>query len=104
MLINRFPLDLSKLSYVVKNDVVKKDAYDPKIKNTEDKIPYITNLATNTALKAKINEVKKEILSITNLATTSALNSKINEAKNKIPNIINLDTTNVLNAVGSYCC
>ena len=42
MLINRFPLDLSKLSYVVKNDVVKKDAYDPKIKNTEDKIPYIT--------------------------------------------------------------
>ena len=52
-------VDSSKLSDLVKNDVVKKDVYNSKIKNTEDKIPDITNLATNTTLNIKINEVKK---------------------------------------------
>ena len=37
------PVDLSKLSDAVKN-VVKKDAYNAKIKDIEDKIPNITNL------------------------------------------------------------
>ena len=41
---------LSKLSHVVKNDVVKKDVYNTKIKNIEDKIPDITNLASKTTL------------------------------------------------------
>ena len=45
-------LDLDKL---VKNNVVKKGVYDANIKNIEDKIPDITNLATNTTLNAKIN-------------------------------------------------
>ena len=58
------PVDLSKLSDEGKNDVVKKDVY--KIKNIEDKILDITNLATNASLNAKINEVKGEIPSITN--------------------------------------
>ena len=47
--------------------------YNAKIKNIEDKIPDITNLAATVALNAKINEVKNEISSITNLATTTAL-------------------------------
>ena len=38
-----------------KNDVVKKDVYNAKIKNIEDKIPDITNLATNASLNANIN-------------------------------------------------
>ena len=42
------PVDLSKLSDAIKNDVVK-------IENIEDKIPDITNLATNASLNAKIN-------------------------------------------------
>ena len=67
------PVDLSKLSDVVKNDVVKKNVYKTKIKNVEGKKPDITNLATNTTLNAKINEVKGEISSITNLVTTTAL-------------------------------
>ena len=41
------PVNLSKLCDVVKNDLVKKDAYNTKIKNIEDKIPDITNLATH---------------------------------------------------------
>ena len=59
------PVDLSKLSDVVKNDVVKKDVFNAKIKHIEDKIPGITNLATKTTLNAKTNEVKSEIPNIT---------------------------------------
>ena len=47
------PVDLSKLSNVVKNIVIKKDVYNAKIKNTEDKIPDITNLATTASLMLK---------------------------------------------------
>ena len=80
------PVDLSKPSNVVKNDDFKKDVYNAKIINTEDKIPVITNVATNTTLNAKVNEIKNEILSITNLATITALTA----VENKIRNVSNL--------------
>ena len=86
------PVDLSKLSDVVKNDVVKKDVYNAKIKNIEDKIPDITNLATNASLNAKINEVKGEIPRISYLAATSALTA----IENKIPSVGKLTTTQKL--------
>ena len=57
-----------------------------KIKNIDDKIPDISNLATNTSVNGKINESKGEIPSITNLATTATLTN----IENKIPNFINL--------------
>ena len=50
------PVDLGKLTDAVKKDVVRKDVYNAKIKNVEDKIPVITNLATNTTLNTKTNE------------------------------------------------
>ena len=56
------PVDFSKLSDVIKNNVVKKDFYNAKIKNTEDKIPDISNLATKTTLNTKINELKEKYL------------------------------------------
>ena len=77
---------LSKLSDVIKNDVVKKDVDDAKMKNIEDKIPDITNLATKTTLNDKINEVQDEIPTITNFVPTTALTT----IKNKIPNVTNL--------------
>ena len=40
------PIDLSKLSDIVKNQVVKKAEYYTKIKSIENKIPNISNLAT----------------------------------------------------------
>ena len=73
------PVDLSKLSNIVKNDVVK-------IKNIENKIPDITKLATNSTLKAKVNVFENKILNITSLATTAALTA----VENKIPNVSNL--------------
>ena len=94
------PVDLSKLSDVVKYVVVKKDVYNTKIKSIEDKIPNtMTTNATNTILNARINEVKWEIPSITNLATTSAPST--NEVKSKIPNITNLTTTTAFTATGN---
>ena len=48
-----------------------------KIKNVQDKIPDITNLATNTTLHAKLNKFKNKIPSNTKLATTTtALNAQ----------------------------
>ena len=67
-----FPVDLSKQSNVVKNDVVKKEFYNAQIKNIENKIPDITNLAINVSFNAKINDIKGEIPGITNLANASA--------------------------------
>ena len=71
---------------MLKNEVIKIIECNAKIKNIEDKIPYIT-------LNAKINEVKGKIYSNTNLGATAALNAKINEVKGKIYNITNLATT-----------
>ena len=42
------------LSDVEKNDVVKKDVSNAHIKNIEDKLPDITNLANNATINAKI--------------------------------------------------
>ena len=50
------PVDLSK------NDVVKKDLYNVKIKGIENKIPDITNVTTSTTLNVKINGVKTKYL------------------------------------------
>ena len=58
------PIDLSKLSDVVKIYVVKKDVSNAEIKNIEDKIPDITNLATNTTLNAKKMRLKIKLLLI----------------------------------------
>ena len=41
------PVDLSKLSDVVKNDIAKKTDYNAKITKIENKIPDISNLQQN---------------------------------------------------------
>ena len=94
-------VDLSELSDVVKNDVVKKGVYSVKIKNVEGKISDITNLATNTSLSAKIREVESKtssiiatataltvvenkILTVGNLVKKTYYNTKISETEKKI--------------------
>ena len=51
------------------------------MKDTEDKIPDITNLATNTTVNTKVKEVKNEAPSINDLATGP--DAKINRLKTK---------------------
>ena len=82
------PNDLSKLSVVVKYDIVKKDVYNAKIKDIEDKTLDITNVTNNNTLNAKVNEVKDKISNITNLPTTA-----LTAAKNKILDHIKYITT-----------
>ena len=93
------PVELSKLREVIKNDVAKKDIYNAKIKNSEDKILEIAKLAADACLHAKINQVKGGVSIITNLATNASIDAKINEVKGEIRNITSLATTNALTAV-----
>ena len=55
-------VDLSKLSDLVKNNVVREDVYNAKIKNIECERFDISNLATNTTFNGKTNQVKNKIL------------------------------------------
>ena len=108
------PDDVSKLSNVVTNEVVKKTDHNSKITEIENKIPDISNLATKTELttvenkipdisdlvkktdyNTKIAEIEGKIPDISNLATKISLTS----VENKIPNISNLATKTALTAV-----
>ena len=101
------PIDLSKLSDVVKNDVVKKTVYDKlvaKVNNIdtsgfvlrtkydtdkselENKIPDTSGLVKKTDYDAKIADIEGKIPGGSNLATKTALTT----VKNKIPNVNNL--------------
>ena len=80
------PVDLSRLSNVVKNDAVKKDVYNAKIKNIEDKIPDITNLATTATLTMELlllflMENKYLTMSYYNMRTNNILDTKITQKK-----------------------
>ena len=97
------PVDLSKLSDVVKNDVVKKTVCDKlvaKVNNIdtsdfilktkhqtdktelEKKIPNVTDFFK----EAKLTELENKIPDVSNLATKAALTT----VENKIPNVRNL--------------
>ena len=118
------PIDLAKLSNVVKNDVVKKTEYD-KLVNKANGIDT-TNFVSRTKYEKdgsdfedKINKIEKKIPDISGLATTSALTAvenkipnvtslvkkktdfdcKITEVEGKIPNINGLATNSVLTTV-----
>ena len=117
------PIDLAKLSNVVKNDVIKKTEYDKlvnkvnsidntnfvsrtryekdgsdfedKIDKIEKKIPDVSNLVKKTDFNTKITEVEGKIINITGLATSSALTA----VENKIPDISGLATSSTLTTV-----
>ena len=106
--------DLSKLSNVVKNAVIKKTDYNAKIIKIENKIPHINNLATKTALNtvenkipdasgivkktdynAKITKIESKYFDVNNLATKTALIT----VENKIPDVSRLATKTPITAV-----
>ena len=85
------PIDLRKLSNVVKIYVVEKDTYNAKIKNIECKIADITtNLATNASLNAEIKEIimkylvlQTKITKVGNLSKKLSITQKIVILKKK---------------------
>ena len=91
------PDDVSKLSTVVTNEVVKKTDYNSKISDIEGKIPDISNLATKTALTA----VEKKIPDTSSLVKKIDYTTKISDIEGKIPDIINLATKTSLTSVES---
>ena len=110
------PIDLSKLSNVVKNDVVKKDAYDKlvaKVDNIdtsgfvlrtkyntdkselENKIHDISGLVKKTDYNAKITDlatktvlttIENKIPDVSSLVKKTDYNTKITEIENKLNN------------------
>ena len=108
------PLDLSKLSDVVKNNVIKKTDYDKLVTKVnavdtsgfvlktgydesklEKKIPDTSGLVKKTDYNSKITEIEDKIPGINNLATKILAN----KIENKIPDISNLATKAALAAV-----
>ena len=110
------PVDLSKLSDVVKNDVVKKTIYDilvTKVKSIdasgfvlktnydtnkselENKSPDTSGLVKKTDYDAKIAEIESKITDVTNLAKKTALTT----VENKVPDVTNLATETELTVV-----
>ena len=107
------PIDLSKLSNVVKNDVAKKTVYDKlvakvnnintsglvrkkdyntKITEIEYKIPNSNSFVKKTDYNTKITEIEGKIPGISGLATKTALTT----VQNKIPSITGLVKKNRL--------
>ena len=101
------PVDLSKLSNVVKNDVIKKTVYDKLVAKVDDidtsgfvlktkydtdkselenKIPDTSGLVKKTDYNIKIFEIETKIHDISNLATKTALTT----VEDKIPSVSNL--------------
>ena len=96
------PTDLSKLSDVVKNDVVKKTAYDKLV--TKVKAIPLNNIDTSDfVLKTKYNtdnsELENKIYDTSGLVKKTDCNTKITDIEGKIPDVSNLATKTALTAV-----
>ena len=84
---------MSKLSDVVKNDVVKKTVYDKlvaKVNNIDT-----SDFVLKTKYQTDKAELEKKISDVTNLVKKR----KLTELENKIPDVSNSATTNALTAV-----
>ena len=87
------PVDLSKLSDVVKNDVVKKTVYDKLVAK-------VNNIDTSDfVLKTKYNTDKTELEKKIPDVSDFIKKTKLTELENKIPNESNLATKTELTAV-----
>ena len=91
------PVDLSKLSDVVKNDVAKKTVYD--------KLVAKVNSIDNSAFDLKTNydrdksEIENKIPDTSGLVKKTDHNAKIIDLEGKIPSISGLATNAELTAV-----
>ena len=82
------PVDLSKLSNVVNNDVVKKTVYDKLITkvnatNTSGFVLKTQYDPDKSSLEKKINDADKKVLILSGLVEKTDYNAKISEVKAK---------------------
>ena len=78
------PIDFKKLSDAVDKKVVEKDQFDELVKKIN--VIDTSKLVNKTDYNTKIKDTEGKIPSITNLATTAALTA----VEYKIPNVSNL--------------
>ena len=91
------PVDLSKLSNVVKTDVAKKTVYDilvAKVNNIDT-----NNFVLKTNFNNKFTGLENKIPNTSGLVKKTDYNSKITEIENKIPDISRLATKATLTTV-----
>ena len=98
------PVDLSKLSDVLKNDVVKKTGSNKLVTKVDsiDTTNFVLKLKyenDGADLEKKISDVDKKIPDVSNLVKKTDLNAKITEVESKIPSISGLATSSTLTAV-----
>ena len=100
------PADLSKLSVVIKNGVVKETEYNKLVTNTKADSIDTTNFVKKTKceedgsdFKDKINKIDKKIPDINSLVKRTDFNTKVTEIKGKILNITGLAFNSGLIAV-----
>ena len=95
------PIDLDRLSNLVKNDVVKKTDYNTKVTSIEAQIAGLTkntvdNLADITKLKAI--DTNSFVLKTKLTSDVTTLDNKIDTVDKKMPDISGLTTKTSLNA------
>ena len=91
------PVDLSKLSNLVKNDVIKKTVYDTlvaKIDNIDT-----SGLAKKADCNTKISEIEDKIPDSSSFVKKNDCNTKVTEIEDKIPDISGLATKTALTKV-----
>ena len=98
------PVDLSKLSDVVKNDVVKKTEYNKLVSklNSIDTTNFVKKNKYQTDgsdFEDKISKIHKKIPAVNDFVKKADMNSKISEVEGKIPSISDLTTNSELTAV-----
>ena len=98
------PVDLSKLSNVVDNDVVKKNCVCKLVAQFNaictNRFVLKTHYSTDkSGLEKKIDDASKKILDASGLVIKTDYNAKITDIEGKIPSITSLATTAALNAV-----
>ena len=88
------PRDLSKLSDVVINDVVKKDVYDKLVAKVDD--IHTSDFMLKTNYNADNTKLEKKIPDTNGPVKKTDYNTKITEIEGKIPAISNLPTKTAL--------
>ena len=78
-----FPLDLSKLSDVVKNDVAKKNVYDKLVAKVDN--INTSDFALKTKCQTDKTELENKILDTSSRVKKTDYNTKMTEIEGKIP-------------------
>ena len=98
------PVDLAKLSNVIKNDVIKKTVYDKLVAkvNGIDNTKFFSRTKYEKGgsdFENKIDKIDKKIPDVTNLVKKTDFNTKVTEIESKIPDVSSLATKSALTVV-----